>query len=331
VREKKSEREIARITGLSRNTVAKWLHGELVEPKYRRAGLPNKLAPFVEVLQQALAADAKRPRHERRTAKSASRPSRSARRMESTSSARVAMYTLLPARSASTPRAIARWLLPVPGLWFSERELYSLLMAHQLLGELDSHGVISRHLQPLLDRIHQMLGAQEADAKELLKRVRIIGFAKRPVPSQFFELIAEALLKRRRLHMRYLTRGRGEVSERDVSPQRLVHYRSTWYLDAWCHTKDKVLRFALDAVQEASALEVRAKDVPAKQLAADMDRGYGIYADAKPEWVTLAFSAQAAQWVSREEWHPDQRGEWLPALLSKTGEHRHRACDLTRV
>ncbi len=185
-------------------------------------------------------------------------------------------------------------------------------MAHQLLGELDSHGVISRHLQPLLDRIHQMLGAQEADAKELLKRVRIIGSAKRPVPSQFFELIAEALLKRRRLHMRYLTRGRGEVSERDVSPQRLVHYRSTWSLDAWCHTKDKLLRFALDAVQGASALEVRAKDVSAKQLAAEMDGGYGIYAGAKTEWVTLAFSAQAAQWVSREEWHPDQRSEWLP-------------------
>ena len=32
-REHKSEGEIARITGLSRNTVAKWLRGELVEPK----------------------------------------------------------------------------------------------------------------------------------------------------------------------------------------------------------------------------------------------------------------------------------------------------------
>lgn len=68
-REHKSEREISRITGLSRNTVAKWLHGELVEPKYRRSGRPNKLAPFVETLKQALAADGRRPKHERRTAK----------------------------------------------------------------------------------------------------------------------------------------------------------------------------------------------------------------------------------------------------------------------
>ena len=36
-RGKKSEREIARLTGLSRNTVAKWLQGPVVEaPKYRR-------------------------------------------------------------------------------------------------------------------------------------------------------------------------------------------------------------------------------------------------------------------------------------------------------
>ncbi len=199
----------------------------------------------------------------------------------------------------------------LPGLWFSERELYSLLMANQLLGELDSDGVISRHLQPLLERIHVLLGTGEADAKALLKRVKIINPAKRPVPTQFFEMVGEALLKRKRLHMRYLTRGRGEVSERDVSPQRLVHYRNTWYLDAWCHTREKLLRFALDAIEQAEALETKAKEVPLKHVEAEMDGGYGIYAGAKRRWATLSFQAQAAQWVSREEWHPEQRGQWL--------------------
>ncbi len=199
----------------------------------------------------------------------------------------------------------------LPGLWFSERELYSLLMAHQLLSELDSDGMISRHLQPLLDRIHQMLGTGEADAKALLKRVKIIGSAKRPVSSQFFELVGEALLKRRRLHMRYLTRGRGEVSEREVSPQRLVHYRNTWYVDAWCHSRERLLRFALDAIEHATALDTRAKDVPLKQVEAEMDAGYGIYAGDRPTWATLVFSPQAAQWVSREEWHPKQVTRWL--------------------
>ena len=58
-RGKKSEREISRMTGLSRNTVAKWLHGELEgELKYRRGAQLNKLTAFHETLVQVLKADA---------------------------------------------------------------------------------------------------------------------------------------------------------------------------------------------------------------------------------------------------------------------------------
>jgi transposase len=68
-RGKKSERQIARMTGLSRNTVAKWLSEPLDGmPKYRRSPQPVKLTAFQDVLKQALKADARRPKHERRTA-----------------------------------------------------------------------------------------------------------------------------------------------------------------------------------------------------------------------------------------------------------------------
>ena len=70
-RGKKSEREIARTTGLSRNTVAEWLHEPLQgEPKYRRGEQPGKLTAGHEALKQALKVDGHRPRHERRTARS---------------------------------------------------------------------------------------------------------------------------------------------------------------------------------------------------------------------------------------------------------------------
>ncbi|HSW05573.1 helix-turn-helix transcriptional regulator [Aquabacterium sp.] len=200
----------------------------------------------------------------------------------------------------------------LPGLWFNERELYSLLMAHQLLSGLDSEGLLSRHLQPLLDRIHDLLGpGGDSETRALRKRVKIISALRRPVASEFFERVGEALIRRRRLHMRYLTRGRGSTSERDVSPQRLVHYKNTWYLDAWCHSREKLLRFALDAMQQASVLDVRAKDVAMKQVEAEMDAGYGIYAGGTRQWATVRFSPQAAPWISREEWHPEQEGRWL--------------------
>ena len=200
----------------------------------------------------------------------------------------------------------------LPGLWFSEPELYSLLMAQQLLSGLGADGLLSRHLQPLLDRIHELLGpGGETDAKALMKRVKIISALRRPVAPDCFERTGEALMRRRRLQMRYLTRARAEVGDREVSPQRLVHYKNTWYLDAWCHSRERLLRFALDAVQETRVLETRAKDVAMRQVQAEMDGGYGIYAGGTRQLATLLFSAQAAPWISREEWHPEQQGRFL--------------------
>ena len=70
-RDKKTKRQISRETGLSRNTVAKWLDEvESLEPKYRREAVKTtKLSAYEAELTQALKADARRPKKERRTAK----------------------------------------------------------------------------------------------------------------------------------------------------------------------------------------------------------------------------------------------------------------------
>jgi transposase len=65
-----SRSEIARRTGLSRNTVKKWLRAaQGAAPRYRRAAISGKLLAFREMLVEALQADARRPKRDRRTAK----------------------------------------------------------------------------------------------------------------------------------------------------------------------------------------------------------------------------------------------------------------------
>jgi predicted DNA-binding transcriptional regulator YafY len=201
----------------------------------------------------------------------------------------------------------------LPGMWFSENEIHALLTMHQLLAGLDDDGVLSRHLQPMLERLQGMLGADAAESRELMRRIKVIGTARRRVPSRWFELLGSALVQRRRLWLRYFKRSDRRESEREVSPQRLVHYRGTWYLDAWCHASEGLRRFALDAVREARLLETKAKNVPVRELESALDAGYGIYGggDAKVKWATLLFDADAAQWVASEEWHPQQKARHL--------------------
>ena len=62
-------REIARRTGLSRNTIKKYLKAGTVEPSFSTPDRPSKLDPFAEKLAGWLKTEANRPRKERRTLK----------------------------------------------------------------------------------------------------------------------------------------------------------------------------------------------------------------------------------------------------------------------
>ena len=195
----------------------------------------------------------------------------------------------------------------LPGVWFSEREIHALLTMHQLIQGLDEGGVLARHLQPLLDKLHGMLGASDVEAGEMMTRVKIMSAARRPVVGRHFELIGSAITRRQRVQMQYYVRSRREETERVVSPQRLVHWRNTWYLDAWCHTSDALRRFALDAVRSAALLEQRAKEVNLKTIESTLDAGYGVFSGARLQWASLRFTPEAAQWVQHEQWHPQQQ------------------------
>lgn len=64
-----SKREIARRTGLSRNTLKKYLNQSQVEPVYSARSASSKLDDFAAILQDALAQEAKKPRKQRKTVK----------------------------------------------------------------------------------------------------------------------------------------------------------------------------------------------------------------------------------------------------------------------
>ncbi|CVI57324.1 hypothetical protein AGR7A_Lc10019 [Agrobacterium deltaense NCPPB 1641] len=69
LREKQSIREISRRTGLSRNTIAKYLSAGTIEPTFTVPERPSKLDPFADKLSGWLKTEAGRSRKQRRTLK----------------------------------------------------------------------------------------------------------------------------------------------------------------------------------------------------------------------------------------------------------------------
>ncbi|MDP2680136.1 MAG: WYL domain-containing protein [Rhodoferax sp.] len=127
----------------------------------------------------------------------------------------------------------------LPGLWFSASELYALLTAHKLLADIEP-GVLALHLAPLQNRLQTLLEASGHTSDEISQRVRLLSMTKRTLEPRHFAEVARALLERKRLEVVAWSRGRDEVNTRIIAPQRLVHYRDNWYLDAWCHWRSQV-------------------------------------------------------------------------------------------
>jgi len=195
----------------------------------------------------------------------------------------------------------------LPGLWFSPAEIHALLTLQHLLSNLRAGTLVGPHIEPLTHRLTAALGSSEATVDEVRRRVRILDTAARDIALEHFELVGSALLRRQRLHIAYFARGRGETSEREISPQRLVHYRDNWYLDAYCHLREGLRSFAVDAIRSATMLDGRALEVDDNTLDAHLSSSYGIFSGAPVAVARLRFTAERARWVASERWHPEQR------------------------
>ena len=180
-----------------------------------------------------------------------------------------------------------------------------------LLADLQP-GLLSAHIAPLRARLEVLLEEGQVEASEVRRRIRTTRQSARRLAPAVFEAVAAATLKRRRLHIRYAGRGSGATTERDVSPQRLVHYRDNWYLEGWCHLRNGLRKFAVDAILDAELRDEQAKNVDLAQLAREFDTGYGVFGGSEVTWATLRFNPARARWVAQEQWHPNQRGRTEP-------------------
>jgi predicted DNA-binding transcriptional regulator YafY len=199
----------------------------------------------------------------------------------------------------------------LPGLWFNADEIHALLTMQQLLRELQP-GLLTPHLQSLLERLYQLLDNPDAPRLEVQKRIRLLQVNARHIRPKAFDPISSAVLRRRQITIDYFHRRRNVVETRTLSPQRLIYYRDNWYVDAWCHLRREIRSFSLDAIQDAHLLDIAALDIPDAELDAVFAPGYGIFSGVDVEWAVLRFSPERARWVSREIWHPQQQFEFDP-------------------
>lgn len=197
----------------------------------------------------------------------------------------------------------------LPGFWMSPGELYALLACEQLLENVQP-GLITNRLAPLKERIRNLLGESGHDAERISERIQVQPIQVRSTAHQIFDPVAEATLAAKQLQFNYNARSRTGQKARLAHPQRLLHYRSNWYLLALCEQAGALRLFSLDRIANPEVINAPASPVLSHELDAFTSSSFGIFGGQPRGTAHLKFTEHAAQWVAEEQWHPDQVSEW---------------------
>lgn len=220
----------------------------------------------------------------------------------------------------------------LPGLWFTPAELQALALMQRLLKDMGG-GLLEEHLSPLSRRLDELTRHRRLNLGETASRLRFPAIAARPA-GVAFQVAAAATLERKQLRIQYHGRGSDEHTERTISPQRITHYRESWYLDAWDETKQAHRSFSIDRIEHIEPLSKRATDIAEKELDAHYASAYGIFSGKANKLAVLRFTPERARWVADEQWHPQQVGARLPdgtyELRIPYDDHRELVMDILR-
>ena len=198
----------------------------------------------------------------------------------------------------------------LPGLWLNASELYGLFASYQLLSEVGP-GLLESHIEPIKNKLKSLMhNDSSTQSNDLDKRIRILTMAARKPNPKHFSVVASALLIRKQLTIHYAGRDRDTKTERIISPQRLVHYRDNWYIDAWCHLREELRTFSIDRITYSLLVNIKTKDIDEDTLSKHYSSSYGIFSGAPDKTAILKFAVSVAKWVADEKWHPDQNGQF---------------------
>lgn len=223
-------------------------------------------------------------------------------------------------------------MFELPGLWFTPAELQALVLMQRLLEELGS-GLLEEHLSPLSKRFDELIRHRRLSLGEAVSRLRFPAIGARPV-GPAFQTAAAATLQRKKLRIQYHGRGSDEHTDRVISPQRIIHYRESWYLDAWDEAKQAHRSFSIDRIERIDALAERATNISEEDLDAHYASAYGIFSGKADKIAVLHFTPERARWVAAERWHPQQTSVWhedgIYEMRIPYHDHRELAMDILR-
>jgi len=140
----------------------------------------------------------------------------------------------------------------MPPVMFTPEEASALFMGGELVEHLTDSSLQAQMRSALL-KIRSVLPRQHQDQLDRLKKTTALMIHPPASSGKSLAVLTQlqnALAQRRVLAMRYLTRGEGEPTRREVEPLGLIFYSDFWHLIGYCRLRRDYRDFRTDRIAE---------------------------------------------------------------------------------
>jgi len=190
-----------------------------------------------------------------------------------------------------------------PGLWVSEEEIVSLVVARRLAAALPDRG-LKKKFDLFLRKVSNDM---DLDLLRLEEKVSLKNVRYTRVEPAVFSAVLLALVREQQLAITYAPGYAAAVTQRTVDPLHLLVYMGNWHLIAWCRERQALRDFLLSRVQAATMLAAPvASPVKPEEIKAQIEERYGIFFSGPSTRVVLRFSGAGARSVREQVWFPGQ-------------------------
>lgn len=155
----------------------------------------------------------------------------------------------------------------LPGIWASEEEIITLIIAKRLASTIPHKNRKKR----FDDFIKKFLRETGIDISSIEKKISIKNIRYYRVDPAVFEIVVLALSSGKKLKISYKSPYKEEPGERMVNPLHLLLYMGNWHLFAWCEEKKKVRDFVLSRITNT---EITGVDIPEKYRKRSSEAGF---------------------------------------------------------
>lgn len=196
---------------------------------------------------------------------------------------------------------------PLPAVLLSQGEVVALYFAEKLLAQYRG----TPYEADLTSAFRKMQALMPEEVKVLPQRLLSylsldLGPLPRAEPAVFRQVV-DALLRHRRLEVRYRSLSSGHTMDRVIEPYRIFNLKGDWYTAAFDHRRRAVRDFAIHRIRRARVSDEPFDPDPAFAFKAYMADAFSIEKGARPANVAIRFSRRQARWIRERRWHGSAR------------------------